>query len=997
MRLKKRFIRSRRTYKDSTPEENLQAGKAAASEQDVGLFNVREGLFHVPRELHELARHINSRSIDREDDFIRFDYHLCRLSHARSLVDLCLGELLGAFRHRDGKAYGEMGYSKLDDFADEHLSFSGRLASEMILNFERLQALPLTREAYVKGEIVKSALRLLLRVATKENEDELLAEIRELSVREIDRLVKAKSAAIKVGNRQKNNTGGYAEGQVTENAGAAGYSAVADATSDSTADMIGQVMTVTHGGGSEGAPVMAVAPGESSGIASPAAGARDETVPGLFQEEQAYEEQESEEMPSEEADRDEGSGVVMKFNVPHTLALTWDFALEHFKENDKTNGPLYGFVEALVSSFLDSTADLVASRGLVHDGEANSEKGSASSEEPEGDTGAVSESGPAFVGGREVPLLYAKAFCDDIPGDREMRVGCGDGSLESAEPGDCRTPVAADEYPDPQNEERLKQIREELLLQPFIVKLPEEYSQIPGDSHALAQKIIRVAQMRQSIDYHIGWFLKAVHDRHLFRLMEFSKIEDYAKARINISASTTFRLIRLVSYFSNHPVIEKAFLRRKITREQAYQIASLEDGRHEKIWLDFAMSRPARELRGEISRILRIKEYDYFASHNYALLPGFRYITDDRYDELSDEMKDILRTGAWYKGPGSQWPLPSHDEHLLDKGFADAVASQLNMTQLSKCAAENLEETDPAESSRLSKCAPDHLEESGLAEPVELSKCAPEIETGAFLCREREDQHSDETIEQARALCTLPDKHRPAATLLLDVLESLGRRSDGNASSSSSDSKASAESDVSTASDISAIQAAGGFRSSHGETAMSIRFFMPRGLYGVWNEAVRRYVSLISPDDGVELLINNDGVENLLALLLTQYLLTEKAHHKAAQNNKVLERDGYKCQVPGCSNRRNIHAHHLEFRSQGGCNASHNLLSLCAAHHLWILHILHGLKVEGKAPDDLTFTFGPCSSPEGQPFMIYSGGRKVLSPEPEAPPEPGGLKRINAA
>lgn len=127
------------------------------------------------------------------------------------------------------------------------------------------------------------------------------------------------------------------------------------------------------------------------------------------------------------------------------------------------------------------------------------------------------------------------------------------------------------------------------------------------------------------------------------------------------------------------------------------------------------------------------------------------------------------------------------------------------------------------------------------------------------------------------------------------------------------------------------------------------------------------------------MLSNNEGVENFIALLLTEYLLTEKAHHKAAHNNKVLERDGYKYQVPGCSNCRNIHAHHLTFRSRGGSDDIQNILSLYVSHHLWILHILHGLKIEGTAPDDLTFTFGPGSSPEGQPFMIYSRGRKALS------------------
>gem|GEM_PF-5434948 len=80
--------------------------------------------------------------------------------------------------------------------------------------------------------------------------------------------------------------------------------------------------------------------------------------------------------------------------------------------------------------------------------------------------------------------------------------------------------------------------------------------------------------------------------------------------------------------------------------------------------------------------MLRIKEYDYFAPHYYALLPGFRYITDDRYDELSDEMREIVRTGAWYKGPGSEWPLKTDDEHLLDKDFHNIVALEMDAEQM---------------------------------------------------------------------------------------------------------------------------------------------------------------------------------------------------------------------------------------------------------------------------------------------------------------------------
>ncbi|MGV8118644.1 MAG: hypothetical protein AB2L14_02660 [Candidatus Xenobiia bacterium LiM19] len=622
-----------------------------------------------------------------------------------------------------------------------------------------------------------------------------------------------------------------------------------------------------------------------------------------------------------------------------------------------------------------------------------------------------------------------------------------------------------DEYPDPQNEERLKSIREALALQPFVVKLPEEYSQIPSEPYALSHKIIRVAQMRQSIDYHIGWFLKAIRDRHLHYRMEFSKIEDYAKARINISSSTTFRLIKLVSYFKNHPVIEKAFLKRKITREQSYLIASLEDGRHERIWLEFAMKRPTRELREEVSRILRIKEFDYFAPHSYALLPGFRYITVDRYDELSDEMKDIVRTGAWYKGPGSEWPINVDDEYLLSKDLYDTVDLEMDADQLSKyapdpgeeadpadanrlskCAADQGEVADPADTDRLSKCAPDQGEvadpadtdrlskcapdqgeiadpadtdrlskcapdqgeiadpvdanrlskcapdqgeiadpadtdrlskcapdQGEIADPVDanrLSKCAADPDKSSCKCREGHRHCFDESIEEAGALCTLPDKNRPAMTLLLDVLESAAKEDGGGHSASFASSTSNTYSAYSAYSNRPALRT---------EPTMPVRFYLPRELYGIWNAAVRRYCSLISFDDGIELLVNSYGVEHFIAIILTEYLLNEKAHHKAARSNKVFERDGYRCQVPGCSNSRNIHSHHLEFRSHGGCDAQSNRLTLCASHHLWILHILHGLKIEGTAPDELTFTFGPNSGPEGQPFMVYSNGRKVIS------------------
>jgi hypothetical protein len=69
---------------------------------------------------------------------------------------------------------------------------------------------------------------------------------------------------------------------------------------------------------------------------------------------------------------------------------------------------------------------------------------------------------------------------------------------------------------------------------------------------------------------------------------------------------------------------------------------------------------------------------------------------------------------------------------------------------------------------------------------------------------------------------------------------------------------------------------------------------------------------------------------------------------------RVLERDGYVCQVPGCS-RAAAHAHHIQSRAAGGPDEMWNLTSLCAAHHLRGVH-MGRLKVTGRAPDQLRWT-----------------------------------------
>lgn len=54
----------------------------------------------------------------------------------------------------------------------------------------------------------------------------------------------------------------------------------------------------------------------------------------------------------------------------------------------------------------------------------------------------------------------------------------------------------------------------------------------------------------------------------------------------------------------------------------------------------------------------------------------------------------------------------------------------------------------------------------------------------------------------------------------------------------------------------------------------------------------------------------------------------------AAPQRQALERDGYTCQL--CGSHRDLHVHHVRYRSRGGGDGLENLLTLCHRCHAWI-------------------------------------------------------------
>ena len=92
---------------------------------------------------------------------------------------------------------------------------------------------------------------------------------------------------------------------------------------------------------------------------------------------------------------------------------------------------------------------------------------------------------------------------------------------------------------------------------------------------------------------------------------------------------------------------------------------------------------------------------------------------------------------------------------------------------------------------------------------------------------------------------------------------------------------------------------------------------------------------------------------------------------RVRREHRVFERDGWRCTVPGCSSYRNLHDHHIIFRSAGGSNALANRTTLCAAHHLRGVHA-GVVRCSGEAPADLRFELGV--RPGQPPLACYASG-----------------------
>ncbi|MHC9538434.1 MAG: HNH endonuclease [Vulcanimicrobiota bacterium] len=879
-------------------------------------------------DIEDLVRDIHTHQVDGYDAARKVDWHLDRLIHMRLSADIIMGEFLTYLKKQ---GVSSLGYRSIGTFSVEHLSFSGRLASEMMHNYEVLQALPLTKEAYLQGEIMKSALRYASRIMNPHNEAEWLKIAQSLSLNDLEREVKF--ALQEMASAEEDAETDESDGS-SENSGNSENSRNSKNSWNSK--------------NSENNENRENGEGRKNSC-----GTQDITHC-------------EPDFPSEESDESR-KGVMMDFRVSHKLALIWDFALQHFRDKEHYNGPASAFVEALLAGWITS-----------------------------GNRAPVS---PLLADGLHNPNIFHDTDCADLP----VFYRCHMKPEEDGRISRLRDIEPLKRTDDSSSEEGSCRM-------PWRIFFPPSFYKTPRNVREAARTLIECALMRQSIDVAMGKLLWAMKDGGLCRLLECSCIEEYAIRHCDLSKPLLYRLMKLANGLERHPLIKDAFESGFISKEQARLILRIVDRKNEKAWIDYAAHVPTVTLQEEVERCRRIKEYDCLAAGYYAILPGFRYITDDRFHELPEDIQDIIRTGAWYQGPSMQssWPLEEDDEQCVTERdrrleepwnyFEDVdefliyeaeTAERKKLPSVDgagrrasgqgaasfKCACVSGQEIQgqdaaaamcatladqgiPGQSAVSSKCAGNADSHTDSRRNITSPLCAvsaacttelpskhPQPGGTACSCVSR---HDAETLSRAREICTMPHDADPAETFLMDIL----------------------------ADDSGPLKGSG----------MPIRFFLPEELYEFWNLTAMNWLMQATAEEAGPLAEDrthveveyNGYAEGFLAALLQDWLLTERIHLKAAHNYAILKRDHFQCQVPGCKCRRNLEVHHIVWRSKGGCDEHWNLLTVCRQHHRHILHDLMALKIEGTAPYNLTFTFGPHSSDSDEPFLIYHKGRKKV-------------------
>ncbi|MGV8118759.1 MAG: HNH endonuclease [Candidatus Xenobiia bacterium LiM19] len=811
----------------------------------------------------------------------------------------------------------KLGFVRLVDYTREEMGIPWRSASLLVSNWTALEKLPGLMRAHREGLISKSKLRFLLRVATAENEEVWIEKASKVSVKTLEDLVKAEET--------RRNGGG---------------SAMADADSSgsamSDADDSGSALSDADAGNS-GSDTESVPDGRASEPDG-------KLVPAACNLSSCRE--------------DDRAGYLMSLITTPEKAAIWDSALEHFRGYEGGDFSTETFIEALLAEFcsalpLPEDRTFSDAAGTVN-GEIGTDADGSVDGKTDTDADRTVDGGPAAEIAAahpnpsdttaehpyysdavsrhfnpQAPLDSAQAAIDTpLPQSRHWRriTGDEDGEFLSCDSCDGRE---ADEERERwmmvrKDLEDVTKIWEYLSWTPVTVETPLEWDDALVDIRAVADMIKKIVAMRQLVGFYMGRILRTVENLHLYTDMQFASFNHYVVERLGISMRTARNLIKLVRSFLSLPILEGAFKDGVLTQQRAHLLLKVATEKTEAEWMKYGTEVPVLDLEREVKRLSRLIEANSNLLDAYLVLPGFS--PSEKVDTEASSAKDTLKA------------------QVAHREAAEKTAGKMCATEILS-EAEGPEMTDSSRKMCATEMLPAPTSLEYLPENAPPENESPENEPSGKMC----------ATDAGSACCT-------------------------------------------------------------GKGTGTIRFFIPDSLIPLWNYAFIRYldfaagsetapestsstavnqvvilkdqnVSEIPPDASTHPTYSDDArshLEGFLFSLIYHYLDNERAALKKLKRrlrHKVIERDNFRCIIPGCSSRAGLDDHHIRFRSHGGSNKLSNNSSTCFEHHRHCIHDNRYITIKGKAPDNLTVAMGV--EPGRPPFALFINGRRVCSNDTE--------------
>ena len=909
-----------------------------------------------------------SQHIDRNTAAVLLDWNLRRLSQGRAVIDLRIGEFLVEFRQRHPD---KLGYVRLPDYTREELGIPWRSASLLISNWTALSSLPLLKQAHREGKISKSKLCWLLRVVTHQNEEAWIEKASKLSVRALEDEVRTEES------RKKS------EG-------------ASDAASSASLE-----------GKAECKP--------SDGGSTPSV--KEERSGYLMSLETTPERAAIWDFALEHFRGHEGGNFSTAFFIEALLAEFCSAAplpSDGILTDMCSNGARYSAAENLTT----------AVAGFAAMNSTNAAGGSAAGN-------STNAAGGSAAGNSTRSAAYAHPACSVVPGYSPTPAGPVNpfSHADSAEPYQIASPESsisavftpplpagarcrritgskdddfflsgADGRELDEEKERWRALRRDLedvtkmweflSWTPVTVETPAEWDAILDDARSVSDILKKLVAMRQAVGFYMGRLLRTVENLHLYADMHFASLNHYVVERLGLSMRTARNHIKLVKSFLSLPFLEKAFKNGDLTQERALLLLNVVNPETEREWLKYGIEVPVLDLEREARRLSRLIEADRNLLEKYTVLPGF---------ETPAEKGNLADTDA--NNNTNNYDDTDTDNDSNSKASQDHVASSPGSPEASPvsgkiCATGMLpdaawpEDDDSPWEVRIRK------DESDINDPSGLDSWKMVV-TGMFSDENDPVPATPEVSDSPRKMSAteeLPDAATP------DVI---------TPKTDDSPRKMSATEELPGAAPP---EGADSSSVSFDNTA-TIRFFITDDLIPLWNYAFMRYIELVTggssshqaASSGIQeiertssgdidaavsittLSPAEDGhlrLEGFLFSLLYHYLEHERIYQKKKRRlprHKVIERDGFRCMIPGCSSRCYLNDHHIKYRSHGGGDELSNNTGACTAHHNHCIHDNHYITVTGTAPDNLVIAMGVENGRE--PYAVFINGRRKTAEE----------------